>query len=192
MKIPNEDKSLNKRRHAMPQISDFDAFVADLDDSGHAIVTLKVDPNELIPTQGNFNEEKVKGMVREGTWNAKPIISSDDDYVLDGHHRWLSAVMAGKDIQTRVVDMNIEDLLAFVKDKPYVKTKSINEDMSTQLRQVQDYYSRVAKGEGGHQYAQTLNRVVQLRQLLEANKDATIKKRAQIVRFIEQIEELVR
>lgn len=187
MKIPNEDKGLNKRRHAMPQIKDFDAFMADLAENDHAVVTLTVDPNELIPTQGNFSDEKVDKMVKDGGWNSKPIISSDDDFVLDGHHRWLAAVAAGKVIKTRVVDMKIEELLDFVKDKPYVETRGINEDMAKDQIRVQNYYNRVARGEGGEQYAKLLNKVNTTRELVMGNKENAMKNRQAIVVLLDRV-----
>lgn len=128
MIIPNEKKGMNKRRHVMPQISDFELMAKDLEKAGIAIVTVAVPASELIPTQGNFSEQKVKGMIESGKWMTKPIITSDDDYILDGHHRWLAAAQLKKAIKCRVVDMKIDALLDFVKGKPYVRTKTLHEN----------------------------------------------------------------
>lgn len=116
-----------KRRHTMPQLTNFDAFKDDLAKSsiGMKLDTLK--PHELDPTQSNFNQEKVDRMKADGGWNAKPIIASRDGYVIDGHHRWLAAKQLKKPIQAQVVDMDVEDLLDFCKDKEYVEKKGINE-----------------------------------------------------------------
>lgn len=192
MIIPNEDKGLGKRRHAMPQIKDFDAFIKDLEDNGIAVETLSIPPGELKPTQGNFNEQKVKGMIENGSWSSKPIVSSDDDFVLDGHHRWLSAAQVNKPIRSRVIGMPIEELLDFVKGKPYVETRDLNESKATDLQRIQDYYARIARTDGGQVLADVLNRVNTLRQLVQDNPDSVRKSRAMISQYLNKIEELIR
>lgn len=191
MIIPNESKGLGRRRHAMPQLSDYTAFKKDLDDEGIAVVDMKIPAKELKPTQGNFNKDKVEAMRKKP--GGKPIITTNDDFVIDGHHRWLAAAQDNAEVESRVVDMTAAELFAFLKNKPYVKFKTINEaELTPGLQKVQDYYMRAAKIEGGQVFAQTLNRVMELRSKLESNKDATIKKRSQILRYIEQISELVK
>ena len=125
--VPNIDAGLNKRRHAMPQLSKFDDFMADLKENGIDSEVKSLDPKKLTPTQGNFSEEKVNKLISEKVWNAKPIVTSSDDFVIDGHHRWLSAAKIGKQIQSRVINLSAEKLLDFLKDKPYIVTKTINE-----------------------------------------------------------------
>ena len=109
MIIPNEDKGLGKRRHAMPQLTDFTAFKKDLDDNDIALVDIRIPADELTPTQGNFNEEKVE-FLRKQKNKGKPIITSNDDYVIDGHHRWLAAAQDHGEVDCRVVDMTAEEL----------------------------------------------------------------------------------
>lgn len=127
LKVPNLDDGMGKKRHTLPQLSQFDKFMDDLDANGIDTEVRTLAPHKLTPTQSNFNEEKVDFLISEKKWDSKPIITSADDYVIDGHHRWLAAAKLGKDIQSRVIDMNAEDLLAFLKDKPYVETKKISE-----------------------------------------------------------------
>ena len=89
--------------------------------------------------------------------------------------------------------MTAEELFAFLKGKDYVEFKTLKEaELTPGLQKVQDYYMRAAKIEGGQMFANTLNRVMELRHKLEDNKDATVKKRSQILRYIEQISELVK
>lgn len=127
LEIPNEKDGLGKMRHSMPQLTKFDSFMDDLKKSDITTKVEKLDPNKLTPTQGNFSEEKVDKLIKNGWWNEKPIISSSDGYVIDGHHRWLAAAKLGKDVKSRVVDLEAKDLLAFLKDKPYVENKKISE-----------------------------------------------------------------
>lgn len=132
MAVPNLDQGLGKMRHGMPQIKDHDAFVADLQASGHGLTQGSAKAKDLTPTQSNFNEDKVNRMVgayKSGEMaNLKPIVISNDGYVIDGHHRWLACCqLDDKSIDTCQIDMPAEDLLKFLKDKPYVEKRSINE-----------------------------------------------------------------
>lgn len=127
LEVPNEDDSKGKMRHALPQINKFDDFVADLAKQDIALDLRRLDPKKLTPTQSNFNEEKVDKMVADKVWSDKPIIVSEDMYVVDGHHRWLAAFKVGAKVAARVVGMTCDDLLAFLKDKPYCEKRGINE-----------------------------------------------------------------
>lgn len=66
-------------------------------------------------------------MISEDGWKSKPIIVSNDDYVIDGHHRWLAAAKLNEKIPARVVDKTAEELLDFVKDKSYIEKRTIKQ-----------------------------------------------------------------
>lgn len=128
LNVPNLEDGLNKRRHTMPQLKDFATFSKDLSDNGIDISAAKdLDPKKLTPTQSNFNEDKVRTMIDNGSWNKNPIIVSSDDYVIDGHHRWLAACEEKQKVSARVVDKSAEDLLDFLKGKEYVIKQTIKE-----------------------------------------------------------------
>lgn len=124
--VPNQDESKGRMRHSLPQIRDFEAFTKDLGENGIKMSTKLLRPGDLAPTQSNFNEEKVDSMIAEGGWEKKPIISSSDQFVVDGHHRWLAAAKTKMPVKSRVVDMSCDDLLKFLKDKPYCEKVGIN------------------------------------------------------------------
>lgn len=127
LEVPNEEDCKGKMRHALPQITKFEDFRVDLVKSDVALDLKRFDPEKLTPTQSNFNEEKVDRMVAENGWDSKPIIVSKDMYVVDGHHRWLAAVKTKTKVAARVVDLTCDELLAFLKDKPYCEKRGINE-----------------------------------------------------------------
>lgn len=105
------------------------AFVDHLVDRGVAVTPGQEMASYLRATQRELVGAKVAGMAsayRTGTFNpgADPIIISNDNYVLDGHHRWASLVavdlednVAG-DIPMNVirVDMSITELLPLAND----------------------------------------------------------------------------
>lgn len=129
LNVPNQDKGLKRRRHTMPQLTDFDRFKSCLKDNDVKLSTKKVKADTLTPTQSNFNEAKVKRMVDEGVWKKGAIVISKDGFVIDGHHRWLAACEAKGEITCHVVDMGAEDLLDYLADKDYIEKKGINENM---------------------------------------------------------------
>jgi hypothetical protein len=124
--VPNADEGMGKRRVDIPQLTNFDAFHKDLVDSGHQLGHDYVEPNTLTPTQKHFNQEKVDKL-KENGWGDKGIIISNDDYVIDGHHRWLAAHQMGEKIKARRASLDCDELLDFCKGKPYVEKKTLSE-----------------------------------------------------------------
>lgn len=137
IEIPNFEDCLGKMRHGMPQLTNFDEFAADLSANDISLTVETCNPSDLVPTQKNFNQEKVD-KIKEGLSYTrstpsvivgfKPIIVSQDGYVIDGHHRWLAAHQLKKHIECKVVGMTAETLFDFLKGKDYVEKKSINEE----------------------------------------------------------------
>lgn len=125
--IPNLETSKNKMRHGLPQITNFEEFVKAIKDNGGDITDTELSPDTLIPTQKNFNSEKVKDIV-EKEKEGYPIIVSEDDYVVDGHHRWLAMHHTNKKIKCRKVSMALDDILELCKDASFVTKKTINEN----------------------------------------------------------------
>lgn len=128
--LPNAEQNLGMKRVSMPQI-DTDKFLKAIDRNKDITYAYgDEDTNNLMPTQDQFNSDKVKAIVlglRSGN-TPKPIIVSNDNYVVDGHHRWAAHNNIGTPIPIIKVGHNIDDLLAYLADKSYVVNKTINED----------------------------------------------------------------
>ncbi len=78
----------------------------------------KTKVGKLHATQKEINQEKVMGMadaMQKGKFDPakKPIITSKDQYILDGHHRWAALVFddPNNKIPTINIDAPIKDLL---------------------------------------------------------------------------------
>lgn len=123
----NSEDSLNKRRYVMPQIIDVDKMIADLSEHDIGIARMKIDPNELVPTQKEYNPQKVQDLIDDFD-NIAPIIISNDDYIIDGHHRWYAAFLLKEKIDCIVIDLTIEEVLDFLKEKDYIETKKLHEN----------------------------------------------------------------
>lgn len=94
-----------------------------LADRGVKISDTSIPSSNLRASQNELNGAKVAGMtqaMREGKFkNDQPIFVSNDDYIVDGHHRWAAQVATDTadnklgDVDTPVaqVDMSITELL---------------------------------------------------------------------------------
>jgi hypothetical protein len=126
--------SLNVPRNAMPQIkSDLVShFLIYLRDHGIRVTTEKVTVSVLHPTQKEINLEKVESMMLVAPERAlsKPVITSDDNYILDGHHRWLALLNRDPHfrIDTYRVHCKIHDLLKYANGFPGTTYKTMTED----------------------------------------------------------------
>ena len=130
--LPNKDQNLGIKRVNMPQI-ETNQFLADVEKHPDINYTKDVvDTDQLLPTQSQFNDGKVKAIVmalRSGA-EQKPIIVTEDNYIVDGHHRWAAHDNIGAKIPVLKVGTDINSLLEFLKDKPYVVRKTINESVN--------------------------------------------------------------
>ena len=52
------------------------------------ISTRKVDMSDLIPTKSELSSSKIKGISLDKEELNKPIIITNDNFIIDGHHRW--------------------------------------------------------------------------------------------------------
>lgn len=86
----------------------------------------RVQASSLHPSQEEFNVDKVKRYTREKKpsaerlHNFKPVLVSSDLYVLDGHHRWLEALILDPRTQVNciVIGARIDRLLALAHAFP--------------------------------------------------------------------------
>lgn len=121
--IPNFDRGLDMMRRSLPQI-DKEAMKADFKGK-YSVTTLK--PSSLTPSQKHFNDKKVQHLVKNPVKGE--IIVSKDNYVIDGHHRWLADHIAGRKSKAIVVHMNARDLIDHLGKSDYTFTKKLNENI---------------------------------------------------------------
>lgn len=105
-------------------------FHADLKLNGFGeIKKIKKKCKDLTPTQSEFNAEKVKAIctsISDGSYKEEPILVSNDNKIVDGHHRWKANVESNtKEISTEVVDMTFDDLFKFLDNKTYVVKRDV-------------------------------------------------------------------
>lgn len=112
-------KSLGISRELMPQIAsenrdDFFRFVLG---NGRKISKEIVHTTSLIPSQSEFSRSKILSMIKSRNALALdlPIIISSDNYILDGHHRFLAKLHFNMKIAAFKIDMPILELIAMTK-----------------------------------------------------------------------------
>jgi disulfide oxidoreductase YuzD len=116
----------------MPQIraKHMQDFLSYIKKNNGKVRKIDADPKKLKAIQGEFDKEKIKANIEKikTDGSLKPIIISDDDYVIDGNHRWLAAMNAGEKIQAYKISMRGNKLLKITNKYPKVVNKAIGEE----------------------------------------------------------------
>jgi hypothetical protein len=119
-------------RELMPQFSadNIKGFISYLKTKGVKCKTGTVDTNNLKSTQSEFDADKITNiMFQNEDDRSNKIIVSNDDYVLDGHHRWLANHNKDGSTEAYIVDLPILELLRMSKE--YLNTiKALNEEIT--------------------------------------------------------------
>ena len=121
--------SLGIKRKDMPQIEDgdFDDFLNWLRKQGINFREVKLDVNNIKPSQIEVDADAAKCLISNPNKLKKNLIVSDDMYVIDGHHRWYCRKINSqfRVAPTYLVHMNAIDLIEKMKDYKNVVYKSI-------------------------------------------------------------------
>lgn len=96
-------------RNQMPQIKNIDHFQNYVDQLGIETKLYTAKVYSFQPTQFEYDDKKVAKIIDEGI--TKAIIVSEDNFVLDGHHRYFAAKFANLEIPILKVLLPINKLL---------------------------------------------------------------------------------
>jgi uncharacterized protein (DUF1015 family) len=129
--MPAAKDTLGIPRDEMPQVKsdDYDALIAHLQKNGIKMQKKSVKASTLKASQSNFNSDKIVKAISniKTLGKAKPIIISSDNYVIDGHHRWLAAKNVGTNIDVMQANAKVDELMKSVHSFPKSFTKTINQ-----------------------------------------------------------------
>ncbi len=135
IEVPPENLSIS-RAH-MPQIApdQRDNFLKSLEKEGISHQFTRIAPIHLKATQGEFNLDKVRSIINKKP-PLNPVIVSKDNFILDGHHRWLADYNIDKHEPTPMlkIDLPILDLLAQARRFDGVDFKSVTESAKYKIR----------------------------------------------------------
>ena len=123
---PDTKDTMGIKRNQMPQVAtkDYPEFLDYLKDNGATFTKDIVPADSLKAIQGEFSDQGVEKALRLSKIE-KPIIASNDNYIIDGHHRWLAALNTGVEVNIFRVDIPGKQLLQLVKDFPKTTYKDI-------------------------------------------------------------------
>jgi hypothetical protein len=126
IKLPRASDSLGVPRIAMPQIktTDYSELFRFMENNNIGHKKIKVRPSELRPVQKEFMDSGVVKALHLSV-GEKPILISDDMYVIDGNHRWLAAMNSRSPLVAIQFSENIFQCLAVIKRFPKVTYKGL-------------------------------------------------------------------
>ena len=125
---PDPKDTLGVKRKDMPQVKsdDYAEFIAYLKKNGATFTKETIPARDLKAMQKEFSDEGIMKQlmknIEQGP-NRKAVIASSDDYIMDGHHRWLVAVNTGADLNVFRVNLPAYELYDLVNkfEKTYYK-----------------------------------------------------------------------
>lgn len=103
-------------RSQMPQIKNIDHFTNYLNQLGINFDKTSGTVTSFKPTQFEYDKWKVNNIKMDwrkepdSILNSKPILVSNDDFILDGHHRYFAALQSSKTIPIIQIDLPINKL----------------------------------------------------------------------------------
>jgi len=127
-------QNLGIRRKDMPQIKSdhIEDFMKYMKGEGILIRKIIIPVDKIKATQKEINQNKILKLMHDEAENHlnKPIIISKDNYLLDGHHRWLA--LWNKFTEYKLVafqaNVYIQDLLDLASGFSKVSYKKVHEE----------------------------------------------------------------
>jgi hypothetical protein len=139
IKMPAPKDTLGVARADMPQvhIDHYPELIKYLASHGNKFTKKEVAASELKPVQSEFSDAGVRKMMRTGGRpddssgkDKKPLIVSADNYIIDGHHRWLAAYNLGDTVPVMRGTLPIKKMFQLVKDFRHTTYKDITESFA--------------------------------------------------------------
>ena len=136
---PKASDTMGIARDKMPQVKELDypEYKSYLKDNGVNLKPEIVQAKDLKPMQKEFSDQGVTKQLNKNKekgegLNPKPLLASSDDYIIDGHHRWLAALNSGDPVRILRANVDGNELLSLTLKFPRVYFKDIyteNEEM---------------------------------------------------------------
>lgn len=133
VEMPPKGAGLGIRRAEMPQIAskDYSDYMKHLKANGISLKEGEMNPDDLKPIQKEFIKAKVEnsmdkmvGVLKSGK-GFKPIIVSSDNYIIDGHHRWIAHKNARMMMPVLKANVKMDKLLKVTHEFPKVNYEDV-------------------------------------------------------------------
>ena len=152
--IINLDFGMGLSRMELPQIKSTDVpeFIKWLDSKGVDSLRTSMEVGELTPIQKEINLQKTDSMAEKhergeiDLSTGKPVMVSNNEHLIDGHHRWyaLRELDPNNKLDVVMIDAPILDLLSLMKEFPKTSFKSPVDEMS--IEPVNESYGKIDGG----------------------------------------------
>lgn len=132
---------LGQARDKLPQIpgEKLKEFITWLAKKGVKASQAKIPVKQLKPSQGELESNKIDSMAAkpDELRTGDPIITSKDDFVLDGHHRWgaFRKTLPDESIPALKVDLPIKDLIKLANGWDGAENRTVKESFRAMLAQ---------------------------------------------------------
>jgi len=134
IKKPHPKDTLGVARRDMPQVhrDHYPELIKYLGAHGGNFRRLQMAATDLKAVQSEFSDAGVERMMNNkdqsaGTTRDKPLIVSSDNYIIDGHHRWLAAWNLSETVPVMQISIPVKKLFQLVKDFKHATYKDIHE-----------------------------------------------------------------
>jgi ppGpp synthetase/RelA/SpoT-type nucleotidyltranferase len=119
-------QSLGLKRIQMPQIrGEFLPLLFDkLDKDRIGYEDSRVMPNTLKPSQDEINIDNANRLDMDSVYLKKAIVSNDN-FIIDGHHRWYYCLINDIPIDITKIDLPIEEALNYIRQLDFVQVDTI-------------------------------------------------------------------
>lgn len=135
IKKPHPSNTLGIKRADMPQVhrDHYPELIDYLAAHGNRFSNGQIEAVKLKAVQSEFSDKGVRKMMSTGgrpsdSTDPKPLIVSSDNYIVDGHHRWLAAYNLGQKVPIMRSSLPIKKLFQLVKDFKHTTYKDIHEN----------------------------------------------------------------
>lgn len=127
----------------LPQMSaPFDIVLQKLDEEGVGYDIVEVSPEELNASQGITFSDEVSKVNLDDT---NPIWMADENKILDGHHRWVKAMLENKSLKAVHVKLNEKDAARVLNKIQDIYEYEQARGMEEQEENAINYYANDAK-----------------------------------------------
>jgi len=137
---PDARDTLGISRAQMPQVEkqDYPELIQYMKSHGAKFSKETMDAHALKPTQSEFSDVGVAKQLMKDLEGkpTKPVLVSSDNWIVDGHHRWLVSKNTGSQIEIYRISLPVQELLKLLKEFPKTHYKDIYTESKLEMMQL--------------------------------------------------------
>ena len=137
---PDARDTLGITRAQMPQVEkqDYPELIQYMKSHGAKFSKETMDAHALKPTQSEFSDVGVAKQLMKDLEGkpTKPVLVSSDNWIVDGHHRWLVSKNTGSQIEIYRISLPVQQLLKLLKEFPKTHYKDIYTESKLEMMQL--------------------------------------------------------